>query len=295
MVKIKQAFTVAAFNFRKWHKTPRIIMTFILAFTLCMLLTEKAIDFAYQHGTSMQIFEAFVWTFGDANSIMISSLLLLLIFADMPFLTAFTPYYLTKTTKIVWFCGQIIYIVVTVIIYMLFMLIATMLLSMDVSFAGNMWSDTGAMLAFSGAGANIALPVSIKTMIISYPFQCALNIFFLMLLYTTFLTLVMFTINIYKGKFWGILSVFIINVFGLLLNPQTFISLLNLQEAVEYKANVIVGWLSPLNQATYYMHNFGYDYLPTLAVSYTIFGALIIMCFVLSLKRIKKYNFMYIS
>ena len=58
-----------------------------------------------------------------------------------------------------------------------------------------------------------------------------------------------------------------------------------------YKANVIVGWLSPLNQATYQMHNFGYDKLPTIAETLLIFSALIIVLFVLSVFAIRKYNF----
>ena len=40
--------------------------------------------------------------------------------------------------------------------------------------------------------------------------------------------------------------------------------MLQLPDELMYKANVAVGWLSPLNQATYQMHNFGYDLLPRL-------------------------------
>ena len=39
---------------------------------------------------------------------------------------------------------------------------------------------------------------------------------------------------------------------------------MKLPDEFYYKARVIVGWISPLNQATYSMHNFGYDNLPSL-------------------------------
>ena len=295
MRNFHQAFSFAFMNFRQWNKNPRIITTFALAFVLCLLLTDKAISFAYQYGLTMQITEAFIWTFGDANSIMISSLLLILLFADMPFIHSATPFFLIRSKRSVWLWGQIIYIVLTVMLYMAFVLLSTVLISMQISFSGNMWSETGAILAYSGSGAQIAVPVSIKAMILSYPYQCASNIFFLMTFYMLFLVSFMMMINLRFKKFWGVASGFLTSVFGLLLNPQLFIQAFNLPEAVSYKANVAVGWLSPLNHATYHMHNFGYDLLPPLWTSYLIFALLISICLYGTLRNLKKYNFLFIG
>ena len=65
----------------------RIAAAFGLAFILCFLLTDKTIQFAEECGSTMQVTEAFIWSFGDSNSILLMSLLLLLLFADMPFIT----------------------------------------------------------------------------------------------------------------------------------------------------------------------------------------------------------------
>ena len=62
-----------------------------------------------------------------------------------------------------------------------------------------------------------------------------------------------------------------------------------------YKANVAVGWLSPLNQATYHMHNFGYDLLPRLWQTYAIFGGLIALLMGGILLAIRRYNFMFLG
>ena len=41
-MKPKQIFAVTKYNFRRWHKNPRIVITFCLAFVLCFLLSDKA-------------------------------------------------------------------------------------------------------------------------------------------------------------------------------------------------------------------------------------------------------------
>jgi hypothetical protein len=56
---------------------------------------------------------------------------------------------------------------------------------------------------------------------------------------------------------------------------------------------VAVGWLSPLNQATYHMHNFGYDRLPRLWQSFLIFWLLLLVGFLLAQRGIRRYHFIF--
>lgn len=88
-----QSFPIAGYNFRLWRGNPRILVTFALAFIMCFLLTDKAVRFAIDHNTTMQLVETFIWSFGDSNSILLSSVLLVMLFADMPFLSSGTPLY----------------------------------------------------------------------------------------------------------------------------------------------------------------------------------------------------------
>ena len=290
-MKIKQVFAVTTYNFRQWHKNPRIIITFCLAFILCFLLSDKAVKFAQEYETTMQIVEAFVWTFGDANSILLSSLLLLLLFADMPFISSGTPFYLMRIDRKTWVTGQALYIIIATSIYLIFILISTSLVCMTQSFVGDMWSETAAILGYSGAGQAVALPALVKTLEMSTPYACMGTIFLLMLLYTLLMVFVMLIFNLWKGQLAGIVCVFGFSLYGFLLNPQTLKTIFQLPDELMYKANVAVGWLSPLNHATYHMHNFGYDLLPRLWQTYLIFGGLIAVCFYLSLRAARKYNF----
>jgi len=291
MFKIRQICSVAMYNFRKWRRNPRVFITFALAFILCFLLSDKAVNFAKEYKTSMQIMEAFIWSFEDANSILLASLLLVFLFSDMPFITSGTPFYLMRINRKTWLAGQVLYIVLATFIYMLFILIATSVVCMSDSFVGNMWSQTAAILGYSKAGNAVALPSIVKTLEMNTPYECMATIFLLMLLYSLLMALIMLTFNIRKGQLAGTISVFVFTLFGLILKPDLIKAIFKLPERLAYKANVAVGWLSPLNQATYHMHNFGYDRLPRLWQTYIIFGVLIALFFILALRSIRNYNF----
>ena len=291
MKRFRRACIVAQSHFRGWGRNPRIYLTFALAFVLCFLLSDKAVRFAREYDTTMQIVEAFVWTFGDSNSILLSSLLLLLLFADMPGLSPGTPFFLCRMDRATWLLGQAIYVALSTFLYLLFVLVSTALVCMRQSFAGNMWSETAAILGYSGAGRAVALPALVKTLEMSRPYQCMAAIFLLMLLYALLLSFVMLTCNLHKGQLGGVAGAVGFSLYGFLLNPQTIKAIFQLPDELMYKANVAVGWLSPLNHATYHMHNFGYDLLPRLWQTYLIFALLIALCFYLSLRGVRNYNF----
>lgn len=293
--ELSQVGAVVRYNFRMWRGNMRVLLTFALAFILCFLLSDKAASFAYDMGTTMQAFEPFVWTFGDANSVLMISLLLILLFADIPFLGSGVPYYLVRMRRRTWAWGQLIYIGLATLIYMLFIFAATTLICMQNSFIGNMWSETAAILGYSGAGKAIVLPALIKTLEMSRPYQCAGTIFLLMLFYTLVLSLLMLLFKLKRGKSAGIVAAFAFSLYGLLLNPQLIKQITGVKQEEMYKANVAVGWLSPLNHATYHMHNFGYDLLPRMWHTYVIFGALILILMFFILRAIKRYNFMFLG
>lgn len=284
-------WSVAAWNFIRWHKNTRIVTAFLLDFILCYLLTDKAVQFAVERGTTMQIFEAFIWTFGDSNAILLVSLLLLILFADMPFITTATPFYLMRTTRRVWVTGQVVYVTLTTLLFMAFTLLSTVVLTMKNAFSGNRWSRTAAALAYSGSGKTLNLPSAVKAIEMSRPWQSMLWVLVLMLIYTLVMVLVMLLFNIWKGQTAGVVAVAFFSGYGLLLNPDNIKKVMHLPDQLSYKARVLVGWISPLNQATFYMHNFGYDKLPTLQQTVVIGLILLIVLFVLTICAVRKYAF----
>lgn len=291
MYKLKQIWYITSENFRGWRKSPKIWMTFILAFVLCLMLSNQAISFSHQYGTYMQILEPFIWTFGDANSVMLSSLLLILLFSDIPFITAATPYFLIRISRRIWLLGQICYVILATFIYTLFLLVIECVLAAQRSFVGNIWSDTGAMIGYSDIGNQIALPASLKTMEMSTPYQCAATVFLLTLTYSLFIASLLLIFNLWKSKSIGVIGVLAMNLYGFFLNPDIFQRVFSFSDYYRYRANLLVGWLSPLNHATYYMHNFGYDYLPRIWMSLVIFIALTFLLILAAEKKMRNYDF----
>ena len=289
MNSLRQVWQVNAFNFRTWRRNPRVFLTFALAFVLCFLLGERVGAFSRQFNTTVQLVESFCWIFGDGQSVLLSSLLLVLLFGDMPFLGPNSPYWLIRIRRSTWLMGQALYVALATAVYMLFLLLSTVALSVTNAFPANMWSDTAAMLGFSPAGQSTMLPVMVKTLELSTPYECMAHIALLLLLYTMVSAFLMLALNLWKGPAWGIGGLFAFNLIGFLLEPKTVETLLGWRAG--YRANLLAAWASPLQHATYHMHNFGFDNLPRLWQSWAFFAAVTILLLIASRVKIRSYNF----
>lgn len=290
MYRLRQMVLVMGMNLRRWRKNPQIWLAFGLGFVICFLLSNKVLTFSQEHGTALQIFEPFIWTFGDATSILILSLCLLLLFADVPNVGNEVPFLLVRTSRLVWLMGQILYVIVATLLFVCFILISTMLLAGVQSYTANMWSNTAAILGYSNIGTQIAVPAFVKVMELTDPRRCALHIFGLMLGYSLLMSSLILYLNLWKGKA-GMVGGMIFSGFGAVMNPQILSEWFQIPVERIRIANIIFGWISPLNHGTYYMHNFGYDNLPRLWVSYVFFGVGSLVLFALSLWKIRRYAF----
>lgn len=199
-----------------------------------------------------------------------------------------------RTKRSVWLAGQIVYVIAATTLYNLFLLVIQIVLAAKFAFPGNVWSKTAALLGYGGASKGI-VPVSVKTMESMLPYECALQVFVLMLCYSLFIAAVMLYLNLMIGNAAGVIGAFAVNLYGFLLNPNLFQKLFHMTENQLYRANVLCGWLSPLNHATFSMHNFGYDYLPQIGMSIGIFLAAVILLIVVSGVKMRTYNFVFIQ
>lgn len=295
MNSIRQIFMVTRLHFGRWRRNPRVILSFLLAAVLSFLLTEKVVTFAIEQGRTLQIFEPFVWVFGDGISILLISLILILLFADMPFLDGSVPYYLIRIRVRTWVLGQMFYLILATLIYLIWILGITMLFAAPQSFSGNLWSPTAALLGYSDYSDVLSIPAVMKTFELSRPYACTRAIFLLTLLYALASVMIMYFFNVKKGRLAGIVSVSVFHLFGFLLNSDWLSIVMQLGEKESYRANIVRGWLSPLRQVTYPMHNFGYDSLPTLADTYRLFAAGILVLAILVIHGMKRYNFQFIG
>ena len=290
MCSIKQILIIAWANFKRWKNNPQIVLTFGIGFVMCFLLSDKLVTYVDRFETTTQIFETFIWTFGDTTSILFVSLCLLLLFSDLPNMDNEVPLLLVRTTRFRWVMGQIVYVVSATFIFTLFILISTCLLAATNSYLANLWSDTAAIMGYSGIGTNVGIPAFVKVLERTFPYQCTLHIFGLMLGYSTVLSGIILVFNMWKRNM-GMVAGIVFSGLGVVLNPTFIATMLEIPQERMVEANILFGWISPLNHATYYMHNFGYDMLPKLWVSYVVFAVLSLILFTVALIRIRRYNF----
>ena len=288
---VKQTAAAVRWNFLGFFKNPRVIITFLFSFILCFFLSDRAMMVADYYDSPMQAWEPFIWTFGDATAILLCSLLLILLFLDLPKLSPFTPYMLLRMKKSRWLLAQFFYIFLVTFLYLIYVLLVTSLLCMQRTYPGNIWSKTAALLAYSKMGKDLSIPSTVKVMESTTPFSCSMQIILLLLCYALTLSFLMLYFQLKMGKKAAIGAGLCYSLFGFLLNPEILAKILRKEEYEMFLVRRITGWISPLNHATYGMHDFGYDVLPSIGQSCIIFLALLAFLSGLSFHTLKKYNF----
>lgn len=291
MKSLNQVFAVVRWNFLGFHKNPRIVITFLFSFILCFFLSSRCLVVADYYDAPIQAFEPFIWTFGDATSILLCSLLLILLFIDLPKLSPFTPYMLLRMKKGRWLLAQFFYIFLVTVCYMLYVFLMTSLLCMQKTYPGNLWSKTAALLAYSQIGKELSIPSTVKVMESTSPLECSFQIILLLICYALTLSFFMLYFQMKRGKKAAIAAGLFYSLFGFLLNPQVLAKMLHKEEYEMYLVRRITGWISPLNHATYGMHDFGYDVLPSIWQSCLMFVLILFFLSTLSFCTLKKYNF----
>lgn len=174
---MRQVFGIVRYNFFGFLRNPKVIFIFLLEFVLSFLLTGRIMVVMETYDTPVQAIEPFIWTFGDGIAVLSSSLLLLLMFSDLPKMTPITPYQLTRTTKRKWLLGQFIYVILVTVLYTVLMLLFTAVLCMKKSYPGNLWSETAAMLGYSELGKNLQVPSTVRVMESISPYGCMLQFY----------------------------------------------------------------------------------------------------------------------
>ena len=291
MESIKQVAAAVRWNFLGFFRNPRVVVTFLFSFILCFFLSDRAMMVADYYDSPMQALEPFIWTFGDATSILLCSLLLILLFLDLPKLSPFTPYMLLRMKKWRWLLAQFFYIFLATVLYMLYVILVTSLLCMQKTYVGNIWSKTAALLAYSQMGKELSVPSTVKVMESTSPLSCSLQIMALLVCYALTLTFLMLWFQMKMGKKAAIGAGLSYSLYGFLLNPDILAKILHKEEYEMFLVRRLSGWISPLNHATYGMHDFGYDVLPSIGQSCMVFLGILLFLSALALHTLKKYNF----
>ena len=206
-----------------------------------------------------------------------------------------TPYYLYRTTRRVWLMGQFVYVICVSMLYTAFLFLTTVLLCMKMSYVGNVWSETAAMLAYSKLGKDLSVPSTVKVMESITPYGCVLQVLLLLFLYTLCLSFLILAGNLLFSGNRGIVLGLLYSMYGVLLDPRVLGAILHKEEYEMYQINILIGWVSPLSHVTYAKHNFGYDRLPTVGQSCLLFTGILLILSVICMRAMRRYSFRFLG
>lgn len=289
---MRDAFVCAGWNLYSLRKNPRFYMSLLLGFLLCWLLTDKTMAISRTYLTNVQLLEPFVWCYADDDSILFAALVMMLMLSAFPRLDTPASYMIFRTKRTSWLMGQVLTVLILTFFYTLMILVSSMVMCIGCNvFVENHWSETATMLSFSPASFEVALAVMRKTVKLTTPYGCAVQIFLLLFQYVLLMAMIQLTFTVLKSRKAGIMAALIINFAGYVLTPDRFMAWLELPHEMQYYANLLSAWLSPLQHATYTMHNFGYDLLPRLHTSYLLLGGTALLLMALSLWRMRSFSF----
>ena len=287
----KEAAVCCGWNLYALRKNPRFYMSLLLGFLLCWLLTDKTMAISRQYMTNVQIFEPFIWCYADDDSILYASLVMLLMLSAFPRLDTPASYLIFRARRSSWLLGQLLTVLALTALYCGMILLSSMALCVGHAFLADRWSETATMLSFAPGSFEVALTVLRKTVKLTTPYTCCVQIFLLLFQYVLLLATIQLTFTLLRSRRAGIMAALILNFVGFVLTPDRFMTWLGLPDELRFYANLASAWLSPLQHATYTMHNFGYDLLPRLWVSYLILGGATAALIIISARTMRRYAF----
>lgn len=294
MCSLRKILSCTLWNLRLLSKNLRFYLGLGLGFLICFFLTEKTVSLAHLFGTNIQVVEPFVWCFADSDSVLFASLALLLPLSQIPRLDAPASYLVFRAGRRNWILGQAVTTILVSIFYTVFLLISTCLLTLGRVSLSNEWSDTATVMSFAPAQFEVALTVVRRTIKQTTPYACAGSIFLLMAQYMLLLSLLNLAVSLRFGKRAGMNVVIAVSLLSYLLTPERFMVWLGIeQEGLRYIANLCAAWLSPLQQATYTMHSFGYDQLPTITQTHLLMGPANVGLLILCIAAGKRIHFLF--
>ena len=197
MSSLKSIWAVCAQNFRKWRTDYRIwtIAALMLIMTAIYIDDMRAIAAEIEEKVP-------IWTFpflySQFHTKLIFTLPVILLFCGAPFVDENQTFVIMRSGRTKWLCGQLLYIVITSALYYLFLLVATLLMTVFTGELSLEWGKTLPTIANTGIVHIAGRPfVSVSSFVLTYfsPIQAVWFTFILSWLSAILLGAVLFMCN----------------------------------------------------------------------------------------------------
>lgn len=203
MDKIRKTFLLAGNNFRKWSINPRIYMILLLLIGYLNMMLSPVRDFCktVEHPITPWVFP---FLMAQPYSLLMILLGFILLLCDAPFIESEQPYIITRSGRILWTGGQIVYIVLTSALYFLTVVFLTIiLLSPYTSLEGGWGKVINTFSQGNAARYGVVIPFDYTIVKTLSPAQAMLMEFFVCWLLGIVLGILMFCINLVISRSAG--------------------------------------------------------------------------------------------
>lgn len=198
MNSVKTVFSIAAQNFRKWATDYRIWVIAALLAVMTFLFADDVRRYAEMLNSDVSIW-IFPFLYVGRYMRLVFTLPVVLMFCNAPFVDKNQTFVMTRTARVKWLCGQILYIILAAAVYYLFIFLLTMISTVFIADFSLDWGRTFYVIANGG----LAFPeggsfVEIPKIIVEYftPAQACFFTFLLSWLGAVFLGMIIFFFNL---------------------------------------------------------------------------------------------------
>jgi hypothetical protein len=201
MGSIKKSFHICGNQMRALAASPRLIVIFIFIILLLQSYELPVQSFSRAAGV-----KATPWILpfllGSMNIQIYITMCVVVLFCDVPFISENTPYTLIRSGRNKWFIGQCLYILLTALCFVLFVVVMSMLLLVPNVELNAGWGKVWRTLAQTNAGMqfNIASIFTYDMQLMYAPITAMLLSGARLFLNTVFVGMLMFAISLFSSR-----------------------------------------------------------------------------------------------
>lgn len=226
---MSRLFSISLAEMKEWVFSPRAILGILVGCVLYIQPTIRYVDLVSALGEKGNVVEPFI-IFASSPQLFTFSLLgLLLLLSNAPFLNEQTPYLIIRASKMTWIKAQILYIMLSAVLYYLILFVATALVALRSGRFDNQWSKPFLLLSRQAPQYLVSkyqLSFSFPEFASRYsPIGAAFSALAYNSLYAMILAMCLLTFNLWGKGQWGWVMCVIAHISGYLVmmnGPMVF-------------------------------------------------------------------------
>lgn len=128
-LKLYAIWNIAKSEFIKWITNPRIIIAGVLIVFIRSFAVLPMLEQSEKYGEPLNVMEPFIAAGNSGMLALFLPLVFLLLISDFPIMGGNTIFFINRTGKLNWFLGQIVFILISIFVYIGTILLSCMVMS----------------------------------------------------------------------------------------------------------------------------------------------------------------------